>query len=339
MGSVTHLIPKPPKKDFIKLFNNEGRILRFTARFVDPKPEDVDRLFVVNFYLFDDTLSIHEPPQRNLGIVTGKFLEKGVHLNQVTGSLFKAEDLLPGHVIRVLNHEFEMLDMDEYTRKELEGVGHRQHDVSAVMEKLRESMRQQFPLVRDIFRRFDKDHDGVITYGEFKDALEKFGFMLQEHEVLAIMQHFDRNGDGQVSYNEFCDTLLDQDYSNEMMQMKPQMEPEARPEYGDLARARCDERAESEAVRRAVRIIGECLYKNPYLTKKLIKEFEHMSHDGFVTCAQLHLGFQQVGYTFDPEDMRRCVLFVMPDVNLNRIKVVDFPKAVLACFHDLNKVR
>ncbi len=37
------------------------------------RSEDAERLFVVNFHLFDDTLSIHEPPQRNLGIVTGRF--------------------------------------------------------------------------------------------------------------------------------------------------------------------------------------------------------------------------------------------------------------------------
>merc|ERR1719389_1301989 len=95
MTSVLNLIPKAPKKDFNKLYRNDGKILRFTARFAKPKPEDAERLFVLNFHLFDDTLSIHEPPQRNLGIVTGKFLEKGVHLNSITGNLFRPEDMYP----------------------------------------------------------------------------------------------------------------------------------------------------------------------------------------------------------------------------------------------------
>jgi hypothetical protein len=30
----------------------------------------------MNYYLYDDCVMIHEPPQRNLGIVTGRFLEK-----------------------------------------------------------------------------------------------------------------------------------------------------------------------------------------------------------------------------------------------------------------------
>merc|ERR1712137_754288 len=48
MSSVLHLIPKPPRKDFNKLFHNDGKVLRFTARFAHPSPEDVDRLFVIN---------------------------------------------------------------------------------------------------------------------------------------------------------------------------------------------------------------------------------------------------------------------------------------------------
>merc|ERR1712032_1533464 len=96
---------------------NNGKILRATARFANAKPEDVERRFIFNFHLFDDTLSIHEPPQRNLGIVTGKFLEKGVHLNQLTGMLCKPEDLVPGNTFKVYNNEFIIMDMDEYTRK------------------------------------------------------------------------------------------------------------------------------------------------------------------------------------------------------------------------------
>merc|ERR1711937_95153 len=115
MSSVLHLIPKVPRRDFHKLYNNDGKVLRYTAKFANPKMEDEKRSFVINFHLFDDTLSIHEPPQRNLGIVTGKFLEKGVHLNQVTGKLFTPLDLIPGSTVKCFNHEFQILDMDEFT--------------------------------------------------------------------------------------------------------------------------------------------------------------------------------------------------------------------------------
>merc|ERR1719188_1809350 len=142
MGSVHSLCPKPPKRDMKKLFNKAGQALRFTAQFHDPKPEDQDRLFVITFFLFDDTMSIHEPPQRNLGIVTGRFLEKSVHMNQVTGKIFQMEDLVPGNIIKVYNHEFQMLDCDEFTKKLIADKNMLKHlfDLEAVVQKIRESL-------------------------------------------------------------------------------------------------------------------------------------------------------------------------------------------------------
>merc|ERR1711907_267552 len=106
-------------------------------------------------------------------------------------------------------------------------------DLQAVLEKLREGMRQQFPLVRDIFRRFDTDHNGVITTREFRQALHKFGFMLSDEEVLIIMRHFDKRQDGQVTYNEFCDSLLDEDFTKVMMNSKQALDPRSDRAYNE----------------------------------------------------------------------------------------------------------
>ena len=77
MGSVRALTPKPPRKDLAKLGSQDEKVLCFTAQYANPKAEDTDRIFVVNYHLADDTLSIHEPPQRNLD--KGRLLGKGVH--------------------------------------------------------------------------------------------------------------------------------------------------------------------------------------------------------------------------------------------------------------------
>merc|ERR1711904_171169 len=254
MSSVLHLIPKVPKKDFHKLHGNEGKILRFTAKFLNPRAEDAERRFVFNFALFDDTLGIHEPPQRNLGIVTGRFLEKGVHLNQKTGRLFEPADLIPGNIVKIFNHEFQMLDMDEYTRKYITQDGSGAHvDLQAVLEKFREGMRQQYPLVRDVFRRFDTDHNGVVTLQEFRQALQKFGFMLTDEEVLILMRHFDKRQDGQITYNEFCDALLDEDCTCEMMKVKDPIDARSDAAYNERVAMKHHERTETDKVRKAVR--------------------------------------------------------------------------------------
>jgi len=340
MSSVLHLIPKVPKKDFHKLYNNDGKILRFTGKFLKARPEDAERRFVFNFALFDDTLSIHEPPQRNLGIVTGKFLEKGVHLNQKTGRLFEPADLIPGNVVKIFNHEFQMLDMDEYTRKYItqDGEGAKV-DLQAVLEKFRESLRQQFPLVRDIFRRFDTDHNGVVTLQEFRQALQKFGFMLTDDEVLILMRHFDARQDGQISYNEFCDAVLDPDCTNEMMQSKPPIDTRPDAAYNERVALKANERAETDRVRKATRDIGDVFYKHVGTMQKIFKEFTHMTHQNYVSCEQIHAALLKIGFAFDVEDVQRCVLFVIPDCDLDKIDYVHFCQSLVACFHDLCAIR
>ncbi|CAJ1395548.1 unnamed protein product [Effrenium voratum] len=338
MGSVHTLMPKPPKKDQVKLFEHEGKILRFTAQIYKAKPEDADRLFILNYHVFDDTLSIHEPPQRNMGIMTGKFLEKGIHLNQETGRLFQMEDFLPGKIIKVYNREFEILDMDEYTRKYLDGGVQRHFDLEAVLQKLREGMRQQYPLARDIFRKFDADHDGVLTKTEFKNALIKWGFQVTEEEALLIMKAFDSRKDGQISYNEFCDCLIDEDYTNAMMKVRPKLDQDVG-NYPDLAQTKLEERDEREKIRSAVKAIGDVIYKHNTNFMRLLKEFAHLTHENTVGCEQITKALNTIGQSFSLEDVQRCVAYVLPDVDFEQVEYVAFLKAVVSSFHDLSASR
>lgn len=340
MASVLHLLPKVPKKDFNKLYYNDGKVLRFTAQFADPKPEDVERLFVINFHLYDDTLSIHEPPQRNLGIMTGKYLEKSVHLNQMTGKLFKPQDMYPGAIVKVYNREFEILDMDEYTRAYIEDPSSGpKFDLVAVLEKVRENMRQQFPLVRDVFRRFDDDHDGVLTVLEFKKALEKWGFKMSDEEIFIVMKHFDSRKDGQVSYNEFCDALLDEDFTQSMLKTKPPMEGGFDPAYADRAKVKAQERGETEKVRAATRRLGDVIYRHHHTFMKLFKEFARMTHEPTVTVAQIAEALKQSGHTFTHDEVHRALSFVLPKADPERVNYVEFLKAMVTSYHDLCNTR
>jgi hypothetical protein len=277
---------------------------------------------------------------RNAGIVTGKYLEKGVHLNQMTGRLFEPADMMPGNIVKVFYHEFLILDMDEYTRKfvvqDSSGVS---VDLQAVLEKLREGMRQQFPLVRDIFRSCDTDHNQVLTLQEFKQALQKFGFQLTEDEVTTIMRHFDSRKDGQVSYNEFCDALLDEDFSSEMLHAKPRLDTSKDDDYAMRAQQKAYERGETEKVRKAVREVGDVFYKHTGMMQKIFKELTHMTHLNHVTCEQIHAALLKVGFMFDIEDIQRCVLFIIPDADLDAIDYIFVVKSLISSYHDICAVR
>jgi hypothetical protein len=234
-----------------------------------------------------------------------------------------------------------MLDMDEYTMNYIANpkAMRRTFDLAVVMEKVRESMRQQFPLVRDIFRRFDLDHDGVLTQAEFKKALQKFGFMLSDDEVTIVMKHFDRRQDGQVSYNEFCDALLDEDYTTEMLKTKPHVNPQFDGNYAERAGGKSTDREETEKVRKAVREMGDVVYQRHGVIRKLYKEFETMTHEHSVSNVQIKRALSAMGITIKLEDIDRVILYLDQNANLASVEYVKFFKALMASFHDISATR
>lgn len=101
--------------------DNSSKILRFTGKLNTRVPEDVDRRFIVSFFLADDTLSIYELPQKNSGILEGKFLHRNKYKNVDKNMAFLTlTDLAIGGDVRINGHFFHILDADTYTKKYLE---------------------------------------------------------------------------------------------------------------------------------------------------------------------------------------------------------------------------
>merc|ERR1712187_719525 len=169
---------------------------------------------------------------------------------------------------------------------------------------------------------------------EFKKALEKFGYMLEHEEISQIMKHFDKRGDGQVSYNEFCDALLDEDYTTSMLKTKAPIDPNYDESYAARAQHKMIERTETGDVRKAVRQVGDILYKRQGMMIKIFKEFGHLTHEDTVTCKEIQHALKQRGNPVDLEDIIRTVLFVLPGVDLERVPYVELFKSMVASFHD-----
>jgi len=72
LGNCLSVIPKPPKRDFVKFMQHDRRgldsqVVRFTAKLVTDVAVDKDRRFIISFFQTDDTLEIYEPVVRNSG--------------------------------------------------------------------------------------------------------------------------------------------------------------------------------------------------------------------------------------------------------------------------------
>merc|ERR1712070_368750 len=92
LASHKNLVPKPPRKDVVKILNNAGVTLRFKAKVSDyRKPVnafDEGRTFTIKYFVGDDTVSIHETPIRNSGTMGGPVLARGAYTNTITGEPF-----------------------------------------------------------------------------------------------------------------------------------------------------------------------------------------------------------------------------------------------------------
>lgn len=120
LGYVYDLIAKKPKIDFFKFVDNDKKVLRYTARFNTKAPEDVDRRFIVSFYLADDTISIFEPAQKNSGIIEGPFLERRKYKNvDKNNDFITPSDLPVGGDIKINSYNFHLIGCDDYTTKYL----------------------------------------------------------------------------------------------------------------------------------------------------------------------------------------------------------------------------
>jgi len=139
-----------------------------------------------------------------------------------------------------------------------------------------------------------------------------------------------------VTYNEFCDVLLDEDYAEVKTQV---LDPTRVPGYVETAERRSEERKESEAVRAAVRRMGDVVYEHSQLCQRLCKEFAHMTHLKTVTVEQIQAALLQTGHSFETVDVERVVLFLTPGADLSAVNYVEFLKSVVASYHEMSKVR
>lgn len=58
---------KPPKMDFHKFIKLDRYLLRFGARMISDVQENRERLYIITYYLSDDTVSVFEVGARNSG--------------------------------------------------------------------------------------------------------------------------------------------------------------------------------------------------------------------------------------------------------------------------------
>ena len=211
LGSFYSLVPRPPRKKQTRA--DSTAVLRFKARFVTNQPENVDRRFVVSFFLADCTLGVFEPVQRNSGFMGGKYLERGTFTNVETGRAFQPEDfrspLVDGTEIEINNRKFVFLKADDFTKKYFDQYVEEKilSDAEKLFRRIVNAALLRKVDVRSMFEKADKDNSHSISFQEFKILIgDMLGTDILEEDAKAVMSMFSK-GRNEVWYNDFCDAL------------------------------------------------------------------------------------------------------------------------------------
>eukprot|EP00794_Sanderia_malayensis_P011387 gene11387-12573_t len=188
------LIPKPPKRDFIKFMEKdryglESNVLRFVAKMDTTRPIDMDRRFIVSYFLSDDTILVFEPPQRNSGIIGGKFLERRRIKKPDDTSYYTAKDLYIGSRVAFSKHAFILIDADEYAIRYMEShpILMQHSDLNAILPKL-----SQLPAsTKDELKQFIATIGGQTSFDQFMGFFAQHSQdVLTEHEIIILARHF-----------------------------------------------------------------------------------------------------------------------------------------------------
>jgi len=215
LASMASLIPRPPRRDEAKLMTYAGKALRFLGQLANPaSPEDVDRKFIIGFWLADDSISIFEPPQQNSGIVGGKFLERMVRNNPETGKRFTFKDFVVGGTIKVNCYEFKLVDVDAFSKKFIDTGGTTlrsslyKSSPLDIMQNLQKRYEEAKEALRAAFHVMDEDRSGNITHSEFIQSLELLHYDIEEEDAEPLLIWFDPDWKGYISYADFCDAII-----------------------------------------------------------------------------------------------------------------------------------
>lgn len=179
LASCLHLTPRVPRRDILKLMNEQGKILRFEAKMMTAKSEDMNRRFILGLYVADNSIGVWEMKQRNSGHTEGKFASKSRKRNVATGKCFEPQDFVLGSTVEVNGTAFHILRADEASLKYMEQncIDFPSSDVDLIAAKME-------------WIRADLMKETEVTPEQIKGFADKHSLPLSLHETVTLTRAF-----------------------------------------------------------------------------------------------------------------------------------------------------
>ncbi|KAJ8256181.1 hypothetical protein COCON_G00200450 [Conger conger] len=179
--SCQGLVLKAPKKDFRKLMEKDrqglvSNVLRFVGKMVTDVSADSERRFIISYFLSDDTVSVYERTKRNLGVMGGKFLERGrvkkpgqELLKSEMSEYFEAQDLYLGARLVFNAQEFQLVEADEFAISYMEQNAEEfpMANIGTILSKLKSISKDKQKEIKQFFAMSDPANTFIIPYEPF----------------------------------------------------------------------------------------------------------------------------------------------------------------------------
>ncbi|XP_798540.1 EF-hand domain-containing family member C2 [Strongylocentrotus purpuratus] len=223
--SCMGLLPKPPRRDFIKFMEKDrhgldSNVIRFVARLDTTKPIDVDRRFIISYFLSDDTVAVFEPPERNSGIIGGKFLERGrikkpnqARFGTELSDYFTARDLYVGSRLNFHSFFFVLIDADEYAFRYMEKHAEEfpMSNIGFISQKISTIASQHKEKIKEFLNRNDPSNSGHLEFDLFRNLLVQLGgSQLSEHEIIVLARYYSDTQDVKLSVETLVSIVQEQ---------------------------------------------------------------------------------------------------------------------------------
>jgi len=187
------------------MMENDRKILRFMARLDTDAPEDQGRIFVIKYFLADDTVAAFEPPQKNSGVMGGKFIQRGRVKKPNSHEYYNQADFYTGATIEFNKFAFVLYQADEYSLSYMESdpESHPMSDIAYISEQLGPVLVEKAPILMPAFQAQDPAGTGQVSYDVLQDVLISNDMELNDQVLITIMRRFDLKKDGHINYQHF----------------------------------------------------------------------------------------------------------------------------------------
>ena len=190
LRSCLSLHPKPAPKDQVKMLKHLHDILRFKCHMITRNAIDATRSFILVYYMADDTVQVYEPPQRNSGIIGGKWLQRTKLINPDTGRAFQASDFEVGKVVTINCSKFMLDQATEFAMSYMESDpdDFPQADLVSIIMPFQEAIKAKRLDPKTVFD--NNSTRGRMNIPQLIAAFQSVGVPLSQHQALTVMRRY-----------------------------------------------------------------------------------------------------------------------------------------------------